>query len=51
LGVGEHELPRYEGKARRVLSLAEFAESVPDVAARTMAEAGTRAGGESAVLR
>lgn len=49
-GVGEGELPRYEGKARRVLSRAEFAESAPDVAARMTAGTGTRASGEPTAL-
>jgi phenylacetate-CoA ligase len=29
IAVGEHELPRYEGKARRVLTAAEFAAAAP----------------------
>lgn len=29
VATGPHELPRYEGKARRVLTEAEFAEAVP----------------------
>ncbi|KAA9162613.1 phenylacetate--CoA ligase [Amycolatopsis acidicola] len=32
--VAEQELPRYEGKARRVLSTAEFADAAPLAAAR-----------------
>jgi phenylacetate-CoA ligase len=44
IGVGERELPRYEGKARRVLTTAEFAHSAPAAAARAL----TPAGGASA---
>jgi phenylacetate-CoA ligase len=32
IAAGERELPRYEGKARRVLTLAEFAEAAPAAA-------------------
>lgn len=49
-GVSEHELPRYEGKASRVLTTAQFAESAPAVAARTLAVPGARAGDDSAAL-
>jgi phenylacetate-CoA ligase len=41
-----HELPRYEGKARRVLTAAEFAECAPTLAARGTAAADTRASAE-----
>ena len=40
IAVGEGELPRYEGKARRVLTTAEFMESAPAAAARAGAAAG-----------
>jgi phenylacetate-CoA ligase len=43
IAVGEGELPRYEGKARRVLTAAEFAESAPTAAARTGAAGGATA--------
>jgi phenylacetate-CoA ligase len=38
--AGPHELPRYEGKARRVLTTSEFAERAPAVAARVPAVVG-----------
>jgi phenylacetate-CoA ligase len=40
-GLDEHELPRYEGKALRVLTVAEFAQSAPQIAARAGAGAGS----------
>jgi phenylacetate-CoA ligase len=36
VAAGERELPRYEGKARRVLTVEEFAEAAPAVAIRVV---------------
>ncbi|WP_051580251.1 phenylacetate--CoA ligase family protein [Pseudonocardia acaciae] len=41
LASRERELPRYEGKARRVLSVTEFAEVAPSLAALVGARPGT----------